>query len=819
VPRLVLPSRSSYHDSVPPHSPNRHADSPADRVAHLRERLNRANHDYYVLHTPTMSDPEFDRLLAELAALEKQHPDLGDPNSPTHRVGGEPIDGFTTITHARPMLSIDNSYSEDDVRTWYARCLESLFPSPLPSWKGLGEGSDLFPLPSEPKGTSPRSSLPPLFLDPKIDGLAISLRYEHGKLVHAATRGDGTKGDDVTHAARVIQSIPLVLGAVKGANSADDIPIPAILEVRGEVYLPLSQFERINKEREEQGEDLFMNPRNAAAGTLKNLDPNLIASRRLGFFAHGIGEFAPSEPRSANSRSSPRLDEPDAPSSVSSSPTSHSSFLSLLRHFNFPTNPFGQRCTTIDQALDIINDFNTKRHSLNYATDGMVLRIDDFDLQQRLGLTSKSPRWAIAYKYPAERKTTILLGVAHQVGKTGKITPRATMQPVVLAGTTVQHATLHNYGRILKAPTNPDAPTAETTDIRLGDTVYIEKAGEIIPQVVGVLLGKRPKGAKKITPPDRCPDCEGPIEIEYPKGIDDPEPADESARRCVNPECPAQVREKLIWFAGRKQMDIEGLGEKTIDQIREAGNIPLNSFADIFKLKDHRDKLLAIDRMGEKKIDNLLAGIEAAKSRGLAKVLAGLGIRHVGESTSKLLAKRYKNLDELLAADLRDLMPTTKLSKKQAEKLGIPAEPPGGPETTLGLDTAPAVHAYLHSKAAQHMFNDLRAAGVSFDSPSTTPRGTGGSPVPATSTPSLLTNKTIVITGTLEHYERDPLTELLESFGAKVSGSVSSKTHLLIAGEAAGSKLAKARELNVEVWNEARLLQELANLGVQPKQP
>jgi DNA ligase (NAD+) len=785
-------------------TPSKHI---ADRVAHLRATLARANHDYYVLHTPTMSDPEFDRLLAELADLEKLHPELDDPDSPTHRVGGEPIDGFKTINHAVPMLSIDNTYSEEEVRAWYTRCLSSLRLSSAPSPSPLGD------VPSLRGG----EGLPPLFLDPKIDGLAISLRYENARLVHAVTRGDGSKGDDVTHAARVIHSIPLTLSnspsSQEGAGGRFFQP-PHILEVRGEVYLPLTQFARINEEREAAGEELFMNPRNAAAGTLKNLDPKLIASRRLGFFAHGKGEFSESSPKGEVSRSA---------ATEGATPASHSSFLTLLKHFNFPVNPHGLLCSTIDQALAAINAFNKTRHSLNYATDGMVLRIDSFDQQRRLGLTSKSPRWAIAYKFPAERKTTTLLNVEHQVGKTGKITPRATMEPVVLAGTTVQHATLHNYGRVLKAPTNPDAPTEATTDIRLGDTVYVEKAGEIIPQVVGVVLEKRPRGAKKITPPPTCPVCKGPVEAEYPKGIDDPQPEDESARRCVNPECPAQIREKLIWFAGRKQMDIDGLGEKTIDQIRESGSIPLNSFADVFKLKDHREKLLAIDRMGEKKVDNLLAGIEAAKSRGLAKVLAGLGIRHVGESTSKLLARRYKDLDALLAADIRDLMPTTKLTKKQAEALGIPAEPPGGQETTLGLDTAPLVHAYLHSKAAQHTFNDLRAAGVSFDSNLSQSAGRGarvfeGGEGPASApVPSIFANKTIVLTGTLEHYERDPLKELLESLGAKTSGSVSSKTHLVITGDAAGSKLSKARELSIEVWDEARLLEELAKLGVHPK--
>lgn len=761
-------------------SPKEAPKSARDRVAHLRQVLERANHDYYVNHAPSLSDPEFDRLLSELAELEKQHPDLDDPDSPTRRVGGEAIEGFRTITHAMPMLSVDNTYSEEEVRAWFERCAEALGLSEGEGKRAGGKaGSKAGPSLFQGEAKAPTLNL---YLDPKIDGLAISLRYEEGKLAHAATRGDGTKGDDVSHAARVVRSIPLTL---KGRS------VPRVLEVRGEVYLPLDQFARINQEREAAGEELYMNPRNAAGGTLKNLDPKVIASRRLGFFAHGRGEVVGGK------------DDAE----------SHSEFLAQLKAFSFPVNSHGKACSTIDEALRAIEKFEKDRHGLNYATDGMVLRVDEFALQRKLGFTSKSPRWAIAYKFPAERKTTVLTHVEHQVGKTGKITPRATMEPVILAGTTVKHATLHNYGRVRSAPLNPDEPGGESTDIRLGDTVYVEKAGEVIPQVVGVVMEKRPKGAKTIEAPERCPECEGPIEIEYPKGIEEPTPQDESSRRCVNPECPAQIREKLVWFAGRRQMDIEGLGEKTIDLIRESGTIPLNSFGDIFRLARHREKLLALDRMGEKKVDTLLAGIEEAKSRGLAKLLSGLGMRHVGESTSKALAKRYKDLDELLEADVRDLMPTTKLSKKQAEELGIPAEPPGGQETTLGIDTAPVVHAYLHSKVARHLFEDLRSEGIDLSSKEAVHTRGGGSRKEA----EAFAAKTMVVTGTLEKFGRDELTEVLESLGAKASGSVSSKTHVLIAGEAAGSKLSKARELGVEVWDEARLLKELAKAGVETK--
>jgi DNA ligase (NAD+) len=413
----------------------------------------------------------------------------------------------------------------------------------------------------------------------------------------------------------------------------------------------------------------------------------------------------------------------------------------------------------------------------------------------------------VAFKYPAERKTTVLLRVEHQVGKTGKITPRAVMAPVQLAGTTVQHATLHNYGRVRDATTDPTSDGARRTDIRLGDTVYIEKAGEIIPYVSGVVLDKRPRDAQAIVAPPVCPVCAGAVEIE-PPGSDGT--ALETQRFCLNPECPAQVRERLIWFAGRKQMDIEGLGEETIDQIRaQAPSVPLATFADIFRLHQHQPALLALERMGEKKLAKLLAGIEAAKTRGLSRLLAGLGIRHVGDSTARALARRFASLHDLLAAPVWRLMPTAVagMSKvKRREWTGSEAElaPTDIYDTGLGVDTAPAVHAYLHSPAAQRTVADLGALGVDLTSREyQDPHASGAQPLP-------LAGQTVVLTGSLESFERDALSRRLEALGAKVSGSVSSKTTLLIAGEAAGSKLDKARELGVPVWEEPRLLAELA---------
>ncbi len=743
--------------------------SPTQRIAHLRELLNRANRAYYVENRPIMSDPEFDALLAELAELERRHPELDDPNSPTHRVGGEPIAGFKTAAHTVPMLSIDNTYDEKEVRAWVERVR-----------KGLSAGGGLFD-----DGEPVR-----YVCDPKIDGVALSLRYEKGRLVRALTRGDGQRGDDVTHAARVIRPIPLELGAegppARGKGSAGG-GIPDVLEVRGEVYMLLSEFRRINEEREKHDLEAFANPRNATAGTLKQLDPSKIAPRKLAFTAHGRGEVS---------------DEAFAPT--------FSMFMSRIRSLGVPTSPHMQVCESVDDVLRAIAAFASARAKLDYATDGMVIRVDSIAQQRRLGITSKSPRWVIAYKYPAERKTTKLIAVEHQVGKSGRITPRAVMEPVLVAGTTVRHATLHNYGQVI------------AKDIHLGDTLEIEKAGEIIPYVLGVIREKRPKGAKRVEPPEKCPVCGGPVEIDPPEAVEDP--TQETSRSCVNPECPAQIREKLIWFAGRKQMDIEGLGEQTVDQIRatslpqddpyraEAGvraetpPIPLNTFADIFHLDEHRDALLTLERMGEKKVDNLLAGIEAAKSRGLGRVLAGLGIRHVGDSTAKQLARLFPDLDALLAAPEPLLRPKT-LKKDEAVALGLPAEVKDRDETGLGKETAPVVHAYLHSAAARKTFAALRAAGVELTSSDYRPPGTKA----VTTGP--FANKTIVLTGTLENFEREDLKALLESMGAKVSGSVSRKTDLVIVGASAGSKLDKARELGIETWDEARLLKELASAG------
>ncbi len=724
------------------------------RIEQLRDVLRKADRAYYVYANPIMTDREYDEQLTELVELERVV-GLRDPTSPTQRLGDETVEGFVTRPHAVLMLSIDNTYAlrigdssakgasrSASIEAWVAAIRKEL---------GVKTGEDLA-----------------LACDAKIDGVAISLRYEDGNLVQALTRGNGTEGDDITEHAKRIRAIPLQLDKPHGDSHA------RVIEVRGEAYIANDVFKTVNEQRERNGEEPFMNPRNACAGTLKSLDTSAVVQRQVGFIAHGRGEIA--------------LDK---------SVASHSLFISALHQMGIPAS----EPVIVNDAqgvIETIERFATVMHELPYQVDGMVVRVDSFAQQEKLGTTNKSPRWCIAFKYPAERKTTKLIAIDFQVGKTGKITPRASMEPVLLAGTMVQHASLHNFGQIAQR------------DLRIGDMVIVEKAGEIIPQVIGVEDANDPahQRRKKVTPPKTCPACDGPVEIERDGD------GKETARRCLNPECPAQVREKLIWFAARGQMDIEGLGEKTIDQIREAG-LPLEHFADIFDLHQHRATLLELERMGEKKVDNLLAGIEKAKSCGLAKVLAGLGIRHVGDATAKALCRMFPTLDALLAAEEWELRPKSLTTVKdggtkltaEAKKIYMTLSGTDEKrfdelvnersETGLGATTAPVVRAYLHSAPARTMFRELAARGVDLSSISHA-RADG----------HFLAGKIFVLTGTLS-MSRPEATQKLEALGAKISGSVSSKTNVVVAGDNAGSKLAKAQALGVEVWDEAQLREVL----------
>ncbi len=693
--------------------------SDTERIEQLRRQIGRHDRLYYVDARPEISDRAYDRLMEELKGLEAANPQLVTADSATQRVGAAASGGeFETVAHAVPMYSIDNTYyknatdgpgaEKNNLRKWHESNV-----------KRLGHDSELF---DHEEIT--------YVVEPKIDGVAVSLRYEQGRLVQALSRGDGRRGDDITRNVRTIREIPLRLG--------DEASLPAVLEVRGEVFMDNTEFERINAQRREADEETYANPRNFTAGTLKQRSAKTVAERKLHFVAHGRGQI-----------------EPD------SFETYHE-LLDAIKAYGLAISPHTQACRGIDQVLEVIDAFEKLRPTLDYGTDGMVVKVDRLADQKTLGHTSKAPRWCIAYKYAAEQATTKLLSVDWQVGKTGKLTPRATMEPVFLAGTTVQHATLHNADEI------------ERKDIRVGDTVVIEKAGEIIPQVVRVEMSKRPRGAKAITPPAACPSCGGPVVREE----------GEAAHRCVNPECPAQFREKLIWFTGRDQMDIDGLGEKAVVQLADAGL--LEHFGDIYRLKDRRDEMLALERMGETKVDNLLAAIETSKQRGLQRVLAGLGIALVGARASQIIAEHFGDIDALAAAS--------------AEEIG--SFEVDGEKSGIGPEIAQSLFAFLSSEAGRRIVEELKAAGVNLTQPKR-------QRAQAENDESPWAGKVIVLTGTLESYERKPLTEKLESLGAKVTSSVSKKTDLVIAGDKAGSKLDKAEQLGVEVWDEQRLREVL----------
>ncbi|WP_432799254.1 NAD-dependent DNA ligase LigA [Poriferisphaera sp. WC338] len=673
-------------------------DTPQKQIDKLTDKLNAYSRSYYVDAKSLISDREFDELLKQLESLEEQHPEFKRIDSPTQRVGGEPIDGFKTIAHKVRMLSIDNTYDEAELRAWYGRVL-----------KGLGL-------------TESDTAHIPLQFEPKIDGVAVSLTYENGQLTQALSRGDGRKGDDITSNVRTIAAIPLQLHATK------KYPIPDILEVRGEIYMPAAAFDVINKQKKAQGDEPLANPRNATAGALKTKDPKQVA-KGLRFFAHGFGQMNPN-PYSSLSQ-----------------------FLTALKSFGLPVNPHITSGNSIEDAVNFIDSFDTTRTKLDYETDGAVIKVDNFAQQEQLGTTSKFPKWCVAFKYAAEQAETKLLNVEWQVGKTGRLTPRATMEPVFLAGTTVQHATLHNADMIAEK------------DIRIGDTVIIEKAGEIIPQVVSVVTEKRLKNTQKIPIPTTCPSCDEPTE----------QLEDEVDIRCINRECPAQLRESLIWFVGRNQMDIDGLGEKAIIQLFDADL--LHSFGDIYALYTKRDQLVELDRMGEKKVDNMLAGIEASKARGLARVLAGLGIRHIGARAAEILAEHYGNIDDLAIA-------------KEEELAEI---------DEIGPITAASIHHFLHHESGQHIIAELKEAKLDLTAPKRAK--------PSADSP--FAGKTVVITGTFESFGRKELTDKVKALGAKVSSSVSKKTDLVLAGDSAGSKLDKATSLGVAIWDETTILANL----------
>lgn len=649
------------------------------RIRELAEEIRRHERLYYVENRPEITDAEFDVLMRELTTLEEQHPALARPDSPARRVGGAPAESFATVEHRVPMLSLENAYSWEEAEAWHARLR-----------KGLGGDSPAF------------------VAELKIDGLSVSLSYENGLLARGLTRGDGARGEDVTDNVRTIRSIPL------------RIPATGRLEVRGEVYYSKRAFEKLNTDREAEGEPVFANPRNAAAGTLRLLDSRETARRRLDAWLYAVVE-------------------------ARRPPVSQSAALEKLKSWGFPVNPHWRRCKTFEDVRGFVEEWGEKRHTLEFETDGVVVKVDERRLQDELGSTAKSPRWALAYKYPPEEAMTIVRSIDVQVGRTGVLTPVAHFDPVLLAGTTVQRATLHNYEDLARK------------DVRVGDTVAVEKGGDVIPKVTRVLLDGRPRGAKVFRMPARCPVCGEPVVQEE----------GEVATRCVNPACPAVVREALRHFCTRKAMNIEGLGDKLVDQLVTEGL--LTDVASIYDLTS--EKLAGLERWGEKSAGNLVAEIEKSKGNDLPRLLFGLGIRHIGEKAAKTLALHFGSLDALASASPEELTAVEE----------------------VGPNTAAAIAVWFKHPRHRQLVEKLRRRGLNFASAKKGRSATGP-----------LAGKTVVITGTLPGVTRDEAAARLEAAGAQVAGSVSKKTDFLLAGEEAGGKLGRARGLGVRIvtWDE-----------------
>jgi len=668
------------------------AKSEKNRILELRRELQRHNRLYYIENTPQITDAEYDLLYRELADLEAGHPELADPNSPTQRVGGAPLEEFQSVAHEVPMLSIENTYSPEEVQEFDARV-----------HRLLAEGAKV-----------------EYVVEPKIDGVAISLRYEQGRLVRGVTRGDGRTGDDVTANVRTVRDIPLTL---KGKRP------PPVLLVRGEVYLSLSQFKRINAAREAEGQPLFANPRNATAGSLKLLDSRTTARRGLRFFAYSIGLIEGTK--------------------ESDSPASHERGLDLLKKLALPVNANITLCRNIEEVTREFDLRLRQRHELDYQIDGLVIKVNRLDQQERLGRTSKAPRWCIAYKFAAEQAETKLLSIEVQVGKTGTLTPVANLEPVQLGGTTVSRASLHNFDNIKKR------------DIREGDTVVVEKAGEIIPQVVEVRNKSDKRRKREFPTPTTCPTCRGEV-VRDPKGV---------YIRCINPTCPAQLKERIKYFAGRDQMDIEGLGESLIDQFVEKGLV--SSPADLYKITVAQ--LAGLERMGKKSSENLVRAIEQSSTRSLSRVIAALNIRNVGGHVAEVLAREFGSMEALSGAT------------GDPERLESISE--------IGPVVAQSIRDFFASRSGRTLVDELKTAGVQMKAE--VKSGTGRRP---------LAGKTLVVTGTLEKFSHKEAESMIKLLGGRAAGSVSSKTDYLVAGAGAGIKLAKARSLGVRVLSENEFL-------------
>lgn len=663
------------------------------KMEQLTEELNQYNYEYHVLDQPSVEDAIYDQKMQELRKLEEAYPDLVHPDSPTQRVGGEPLDAFQKVEHKIPMLSLANAFNEQDIRDFVRRASQGI---------------------EEPIS---------FVCELKIDGLAVSLTYENGKFVRGATRGDGYVGEDITSNLRTIRSIPLVIKEKE------------TLEIRGEAYMPHRSFLALNKEREANGEPLFANPRNAAAGSLRQLDPKIAAKRNLDIFLYGVGEWN------------------------NSNLTKHSERLVRLKELGLKTNPEWKTCNTVEEVMEYVDYWTKERPHLDYEIDGIVIKVDDLKQQEELGYTAKSPRWAIAYKFPAEEAITKLTDIKLSVGRTGVITPTAILNPVKVAGTTVQRASLHNEDLIREQ------------DIRIGDTVVIKKAGDIIPKVVRVLVEDRTGEEKEFHMPKECPAC----------GSELVHLEEEVALRCINTNCPAQLKEGLIHFVSRNAMNIDGLGEKVISQLFQANLV--KTIADIYRLE--KEALLKLERMGEKSVTNLLQAIEASKANSLERLLFGLGIRFVGAKAAKTLAMEFETMDNLQQATYEDLLEVDEIGEKMAD----------------------SIVQYFQEQKVIDLIEELKELGINMSylgaKPTELAKG------------SIFNEKTIVLTGKMDNYTRSEAKELIEQLGGTVTGSVSKKTDLVIAGEDAGSKLAKAKQLDILVWDENQFQQALKDEGVE----
>ncbi|HQF87687.1 MAG TPA: NAD-dependent DNA ligase LigA [Acidobacteriota bacterium] len=673
-------------------------------IEQLRREIRHHEHRYYVLDAPEISDFEFDQLMRRLQELEAAHPELRSPDSPTQRVGGEPAEGFDIHVHAAPMLSLDNAYSLDEIREFDAR-VRKLIPG-----EAFTYAAEL-----------------------KFDGLSMSLLYEDGRMVKAVTRGDGLRGEVVTANIRTIRTVPLVLearGARAGAREPAGPSVAGRIEVRGEVVMPLASFERLNRTRREAGEAPFANPRNAAAGTVRTLDARVVAGRRLDFYAYGL------------------LVDGTTPLST------HLDTLHWLNRHGFRTSPMVRECGDLAELEAFIEEVRGRMPDLPFEIDGVVVKVNAAALQARLGATAKIPRWAVAYKYPARQATTRVRHIAVQVGRTGALTPVAEFDPVLLDGSTVSRATLHNPEEVRRL------------DVRVGDWVLIEKGGDVIPKVVQVIISRREGELPEFVMPERCPACGG--TVHRPEG--------EAVARCESADCPAKLKGSLLHFASRRAMDIQGLGEALVDQLVDKEMVA--SVADLYTMDF--DTVVALERMGRKSAENLFAQIDASRAHPLHRLLFGLGIRFVGERTAQLLARRFGTLDAVMAASEEELLATEEVGPVVAE----------------------SIRAFFAEPRNRALVERLRAAGLNLAEPE-------APPVPAGGEAAFFAGKTFVLTGTLAAMSRDEAADKIRARGGTVTGSVSKKTHYLVVGADAGSKLAKAQALGVAVLDEAAFLEKL----------